>query len=245
MKPASCRRIVVEARVRTSVFCCLSFLGALFFSSAIARAQAPSPKSKPPKVHQDKSQACVPRQVYGTTDSGDMIEGPVCVAVSFNAVRYVGQLVRAYTVTAGPTLSAGLTPPSAFVASKAAGNLLKSAAPANLDTLQAIQDDYENAYKEFYVTRENANADSAAILNKALNSLKDLVSASDQLYATGGASSVLQRWETRTGRISFQRLGSNNGPPPMTFMRCSVGCGCASKTILSSILPRWTRRRLR
>ena len=52
---------------------------------------------------------CPHLQTYTPKDTGDTVEGPVCVGVKFNALRNSGQLGRTVTVTAGPNLSAGLT----------------------------------------------------------------------------------------------------------------------------------------
>jgi hypothetical protein len=189
----------------------------LYGASPKRKTQAAGANSKTAS----KSQTCTPKKFYGARDSGDVVQGPACVGVGYNALRYVGQLIETYTVTAGPALSSGLTPASTLFTFKAAEKLLQTPPTPTPDTLKEMQDAYDAAYRMFYVTREKANADNTAKVAQAVSQVKDLVAGSDQTYATGVASgdtakgamaviakmndpvlksavqqAVLQKWET-------------------------------------------------
>src|SRR6516225_498953 len=45
------------------------------------------------------------RETFGMNDSGDVVNGPVCVAIEFNALHYSAELGRTITFTAGPNLA--------------------------------------------------------------------------------------------------------------------------------------------
>ena len=134
---------------------------------------------------------CPRPYVYTVKDSGDMIEGPVCVGVQFNALRYGGQLGRTVTVSAGPALPAGLTPPSAIGAS-APQTPVRAPEGRAPDTIGAIEGDYANIRDSFY-TRAGANTDAEGIVGKTVTALKNLILGSDDVFNAAGAGAVLMQ----------------------------------------------------
>src|SRR5258708_18439978 len=133
--------------------------------------------------------SCKKTFVYSTKDTGDQVEGPACVAVEFNALRYAAQLGRTVTISQGPGLPAALTPPAANAPQANIQN-----APVALivaDTLDRIHTEFEAAWNTFYTANDIGNKASQAMVGQAIAQLKVLVAASDGAFAVGGAQAVL------------------------------------------------------
>jgi hypothetical protein len=114
---------------------------------------------------------------YGMNDSGDTVEGSICVKVNFNALRYDVVLNHTVTVSNGPTLS--LTPPPAG-----------GGTPGPGDTAQKVHDDLvvdDGALKALMGNDD----DTATNLKNALLRLQELVDASNAAFDSGGAAAVL------------------------------------------------------
>ena len=124
--------------------------------------------------------ACPPNakiRVFGLKDSGETVDGPVCVTVRFNGLRYSSDLGRTTTTTAGPDLATavggGLTPVAA-----------KIAPPSLADQLMELRGEWNRT--------QAANGRAAETVAAAIDALKSLVNQSDDLFRGNGAGGVMQ-----------------------------------------------------
>jgi hypothetical protein len=112
-----------------------------------------------------------------------VIEGPACVGITSNVLRYSAEFGRTITFTAGPNLSAGLEPPAATVAAVPAVSK-----GTELDPIRAA---LKTAHAEF-LANDRLNTVSAGKLTAAVTGLKTLVSSSDDLFRGNGPDGVLK-----------------------------------------------------
>jgi hypothetical protein len=110
------------------------------------------------------------------TDSGDVIQGPVCIAMAVNSLRYSSNIKLATTVAAGQDLSAVF---------KAASGLPQK---PSVDSIVKEVQDQGNLWNRV----EKTNNQQLAVLNRGLAGLRDLVASSDVLFSTGKADGVLK-----------------------------------------------------
>jgi hypothetical protein len=94
---------------------------------------------------------------YVINDSGDTVEGSICVKVNFNALRYDVVLNNTVTVSNGPTLT--LTPPTAGSGTPAAG-----------DSAQKVSDDLQSVHGALGVLMRQDDV-TATNLKNALSTL--------------------------------------------------------------------------
>jgi len=120
------------------------------------------------------------------TTSGEVIEGPACVQVEFNALRYSGQLVKTITFTPGPNL-AGVFPEK--------GNEGGGGPPApGISTKNDFVDiqkqvaDIEKSAQD----RRDKNRRFASKVDGYLLKLKGTIQQSDEILLSGGVPAVLQ-----------------------------------------------------
>jgi hypothetical protein len=118
--------------------------------------------------------------MYSANDSGETLEGPLCVGVSYNALRYTAALGRVVSYTAGPNLQAGFAPPP-----KAGGAGLSD----NAD-LQAIIDSLV-VEQNLFLAYDSQNRTSSSHLTQVNTDIRALISSSDDLFRISGASGVM------------------------------------------------------
>jgi hypothetical protein len=127
--------------------------------------------------------------------TGEVIEGPACVQVKINAVRYSAALVKTITFTAGPNLSSVF--PKVGEPTGERGPAVTAAAPV---TLQQAFDQIWNRVNgkspqgisdEFYSGRQAQNRRFSDQVDKFLAQLKNTVIQSDEILATGSSAAVL------------------------------------------------------
>jgi len=117
---------------------------------------------------------------YGIYNSGDTVEGPVCVKVYYNALRYDIGLNVTVTTTSGPD------PAGAVTAPKAGGGV----PGAGQDTIEQIKAELSSAEGTLqgYRTQDDA---AAANLSNAVATLGSVVDLSNTAFDQGGATAVL------------------------------------------------------
>ncbi len=124
---------------------------------------------------------------FSPRDTGEVVEGPACVGVMVNVLRYSVEFGRSVTITAGPNLAAGLEAPSPAKAGPGSATL----APG------PITEEIEKIRKDLAALRGKANgldADnswSAAKVAQAFTDLKALVAVSDDIFRSKGAAGVV------------------------------------------------------
>ena len=120
---------------------------------------------------------------YGIYNSGDTVEGPVCVKVYYNALRYDIGLNVTVTTTNGPDISGALTAP------KAGGSVPES------DTAALVASDLTSASGTLagYMTQDDA---TAANLSNAVATVGTVVDLSNTTFDQGGAAAVLALLKT-------------------------------------------------
>jgi len=117
---------------------------------------------------------------FGVNDSGDALNGPVCVAVQFNALHYSAELGRAVTFTAGPALATQ-------IASAPTGG---GGANVQAVTISTVEAQFQNLTNEWNALAAQ-NVTATAAVTKAVNALQSLVNQSDDIYRTSGAAAVI------------------------------------------------------
>jgi hypothetical protein len=130
---------------------------------------------------------CTSQQLQGAVilspqDTGEMVEGPICVGVQYNVLRYSAEFGRTVSFTAGPNLQNGFTPPAS---TPAGGGLLKS----------QVAPDPETSFQTIMSTwgpLDTANSNVAGNVAKAIADLKALVQSSDDTFRTSGPAGVIQ-----------------------------------------------------
>ena len=128
--------------------------------------------------------ACPPnakRLTLALKDGGETVNGPMCVAVRFNALRYSSELGRTVTFTAGPNLAATIaTAPTA-------GGAAAAPSASAADIVNQL-----NALSGLWNALQARNDQATAAVNSAVNALKSLVNQSDDLFRSGDAQGVVQ-----------------------------------------------------
>src|ERR1017187_5819276 len=122
--------------------------------------------------------ACPPNakiRVFGLKDSGETVDGPVCVTVRFNGLRYSSDLGRTTTTTAGPDLPAAVG--AGFTAIEA-----KKAAPSLAEQLIELRGQWNR--------NQAANGRATRTVAAAFDALKSLVNQSHDLFRANGAGGV-------------------------------------------------------
>jgi hypothetical protein len=120
---------------------------------------------------------------YGVNDSGDVITGPVCISVQFNALHFSAELGRTVTFTAGPALATQIA-----TAPTGGGQ------GANLAPTTVTVGDIENRFTALsgqWSGLAALNIDATATVAKAVNALQAFVTQSDDIYRTTGAAAVI------------------------------------------------------
>jgi hypothetical protein len=144
-------------------------VGFMFGCSPSLYCQPPAnnPPGCPPKV----------KVVWvAPTDSGDVIQGPVCIAMAVNSIRYASNIKLATTVGVGQDLGAVF---------KTASGLPQK---PTVDSIVKEVQDQGNLWSRL----EKTNNQDLAVLNRGLAGLRDLVASSDVLFSTGKAEGVLK-----------------------------------------------------
>lgn len=82
--------------------------------AAISAGGPPSSNLPTPKPN---ARTCPPKAVartllFSPRDTGEVVQGPACVGVVVNVLRYSAEFGRAVTYSQGPGLVAGFTPPT-------------------------------------------------------------------------------------------------------------------------------------
>ena len=166
-------------------------LAILVCSSFSVAAPAKNPCDDPGKIHKLEA-----------STTGEIIEGPACVQVSVNALRYSAALVKTITFTAGPNLTSVL-PEAGKTTGEAAG-----APGRNVQTLEQAftqiyqrvnakapngpQDPPQGIADQFYAGRQAQNRRISAAVDNYLTKLKNTIIQSDELLHTGQAPGVLK-----------------------------------------------------
>jgi hypothetical protein len=148
-----------------------------------APGMLPGQTAPPPPDAKAAQRACpanAKRAIFSQKDTGEVLEGPVCVGVLVNGLRYSAELARAVTITAGPNLSAAI----AAAPSPGGGRTAESAGVGDIRTELTTQRALAAAY-------DLQNAQSAAAVAKAVSELKALVAQSDDIYRSNGPAGVL------------------------------------------------------
>lgn len=118
---------------------------------------------------------------FGLNDSGEVITGPVCVSVQFNALHYSAELGRTVTFTAGPALATQIA--TAPTGGGGAPNALTVTANTIEAQFQALFNEWNGLAAQ--------NIAATATVTKAVNALQAFVSQSDDIYRTSGAAAVI------------------------------------------------------
>ena len=163
----------------------LAVLGGTF--ALYGQGAAPPPPA--PKPASDRT--CPPnarRMTFALKDSGEIVNGPVCVAVRLNGLRYSSELGRTVTYSAGKDLAAAIA-----AAPAAGGERVAAPGPAR-DIGSVIQDIVErlSALSGLWNSFQARNEKATATVNTAVNGLRSLVNQSDDLYRSNEAAGVLQ-----------------------------------------------------
>ena len=136
--------------------------------------------------------ACPPNakiRVFGLKDSGETVDGPVCVTVRFNGLRYSSDLGRTTTTTAGPDLPAAVG--AGFTVIEA-----KKAPPSLAEQLIELRGQWNR--------NQAANGRATRTVAAAIDALKSLVNQSDDLFRANGAGGVMQAARESHLRASMQ-----------------------------------------
>jgi hypothetical protein len=181
--------------------------GALFCTLALAAPQNQSPAPTPPKPPPSNSilagrnpRSCPPKAqplLLSPKDTGEVVEGPACVGVIVNALRYSVEFGRTVTFTAGPNLAAGFAPP----ATPPGGAVPQS---VTIDNIVKALADNRDGFRQF----DRLNANATAAVTQAITDLKALVSASDDVFRTSGARPTLAT--TRDAAIQAEIRNATN-----------------------------------
>jgi hypothetical protein len=134
-----------------------------------------------------------PSHTYGLKDTGNMVEGPVCVGITFNALRYGAQLALSTTYIAGKDLGAALS----FTRLRQTPPTPQTCAvddPKTQDTLPILRSAFTDCYAKF---RELEKDDTKALVKvlAGAEALRSLVAGSDSIFRDpdpkkGGPSGV-------------------------------------------------------
>jgi hypothetical protein len=128
--------------------------------------------------------------------TGEVIEGPACIQVKVNALRYSAELVKTITFTAGPSLTSVLPEEG-----KAAGAECKITKAVTLeDAFQQIADRVNGrdcdgkplqGLDQQLKNRQADNRTDSALVDTYLAKLKDTVIQSDEILKASGAPAVV------------------------------------------------------
>lgn len=113
-------------------------------------------------------------------DTGESVEGPACVGVILNVLRYSAEFGRTVTFNAGPNLAAGFAPPATPPGGAVPQNV-------SIDNIVKALSANKDGFRQF----DRLNATSIATVTQAITDLKALVSASDDVFRTSGARAAL------------------------------------------------------
>jgi len=153
-------------------------------------AADPAPPASSPAGKAPKNPRVCPSdarvKLYSTKDSGDIIEGPACVGVEINVLRYSVEFGRSITVSAGPNLAAGLAPPAAAGGAELSASGTRSMADQITEIVDLL-----SGLRGTANSFDAHNAIAAATVAQAVTDLKALVSASDDLFRANGAAAVV------------------------------------------------------
>jgi hypothetical protein len=149
--------------------------------------RAPSAPSSP------DNRTCSPKALFKAVilsprDSGDTVEGPICVGVTVNVLRYSVEFGRTVTISAGPNLVTGFTPPTT-----GGGSVPKNAN----DLAEALQKAWDD-----WLAIDRRNIVLSGRVSKAVADLKAVVSTSDDIFRTNGAAAVVNA--VRTDQIKTE-----------------------------------------
>jgi len=127
--------------------------------------------------------------------SGEIIEGPACVQVTVNALRYSAALVKTITFTAGPALTS-VFPKAGEAAGFDKSKVVLPATPTLEQKFSQIWDRVnrtpDGISSAFYQGRQATNRRISADIDKYLANLKNSVVQSDEILATSKPPAVLQ-----------------------------------------------------
>ncbi|MCU1253677.1 MAG: hypothetical protein JWQ49_6706 [Edaphobacter sp.] len=148
------------------LFCCANLFLGFFAFAVIAQGQTTCPKNP-------KHTASV---TYGVYDTGESLEGPVCVEVYYNALRNDVFLTDTVTSSAGPD------PTTALKAPQPAGG----AAPAAADSATQVQAELTAFEGTLRIFASQHDAITLKLV-KSLAALSNLVDLSNGIFGQGGA----------------------------------------------------------
>lgn len=119
------------------------------------------------------------QRLFTINDSGESLAGPLCVSVSFNALKYTAAIGRSVSYSAGPNLQAGFAPPP-----KAGGGV-----PGDADLPAVIA--ALGVQRALFLAYDSQNRAALATVTQANSDLRNLVSSSDDLLRSSGPGGVL------------------------------------------------------
>jgi hypothetical protein len=156
----------------------LILLSSLVFCAVSAHAQSN------PALFRCKDQSRVIE--LSVNNTGQTVEGPACVEITVNALRYGAEFGKTVTSSAGPNLT------SVFPSSFAPGGAEPKAitAPSLEEKFQA-DEQIRLMLSAQLILVESKNRTTSSNLDKYLTTLKSLIAQTDDTLATSGASGVL------------------------------------------------------
>lgn len=161
------------------------FLAATFLTSLHGQtgAQAGASVRAKQTASPSNNRTCSPEKLakavlLSPRDTGEIVEGPVCVGVIVNVLRYSVEFGRSVSFIAGPNLVSGFTPPTTG----------GGAEPKNADDLVAALRQARNTW----LATDRLNTINSGTVSKAVAELKGLVSNSDDVFRTNGAAAVVR-----------------------------------------------------
>lgn len=158
---------------------CMAVLGLLVVCSQTSNCQTAPIKPLANPAPTANGTPCPPRaKVLWVlpTDSGDVVQGPVCIKVVINALRYSSTIKTQTVVTAGSDLS------SVFTVAKGT--------PDNPTVDQIVKAVVDQG--AVWVRLDKLNNQQLAILNNGIAGLRDLVASSDVIFGASKAEGILK-----------------------------------------------------
>jgi hypothetical protein len=119
-------------------------------------------------------------------DTGEMVEGPACVGVIVNVLRYSVEFGRSVTFTAGPSLAAGLAPPTTPGGGEEPKEV-RTIAERIKSIVDRLTND-KNSFRQF----DGLNTTATSTVTQASTDVKAAISASDDILRTSGAAAALR-----------------------------------------------------
>jgi hypothetical protein len=119
-------------------------------------------------------------------NTGQTVEGPACVEITFNALRYGADFGKTTTSSNGPNLTSVF--PSSF---SPGGADPKTITSASLEEKFQSDEQLRQILVAQLILVESKNRTTGSNLDKYLTTLRNLIVQTDDTFATGGATGVL------------------------------------------------------